>query len=829
MKTIHSDKAFVRYLFLLLNLSVLVGQNLESPIEDTKEKLESYFQLPREQLYMHLNKSTFIKGETLWFKTYAYDLQNKKPSLATTNIEVGIYDGSGTLVKKQLFYAQGGQAIGQLELDSLFNSGTYFVRTTTHWLQNFKEDHDAVMPIRIVDFNNTDIQKEAGDPAFDLQFMPEGGHLVEGVENKVGFVLKDRHGKGVAFQKGMVYDRNGKLITTFKSNVFGLGSFLLNTVPNMEYRAEVPLDDGTLLQIPLPLAKKEGVVLRLVNRSYKDRYLQLRTNTITYAKIKDQPLYMMYHQDGKNNLAQLAFGDTQVLDLKIDTNKLWPGMNTLTILDAKGRPIAERLLFNRRGLKLTQTEISELRSEQKGDSISFYFSLKDPTTVNLQEEDFNLSVSVLPEETYAYNFQDNIQYSFLIKPYIKGYMENPHYYFNELSQKKDFDLDLLLLTQGWSRYDWDTIFSDPPKPKFEFQQGISLRSTVQKEAFAQKSRKGSRSRTKNKEVQLYVHPTANQIAAIATIGESNTVFVNNLFFAQGDTLKYSIVDPTGKLFKSMAQLEIRPRLLEDSLAIPEFMDPLGHQQPIALDFSEAELTAYRKRLISLREVVVTKDREPRKNGSFNPVPLSASEESQIDVDVVRTFPLLIDLIRFKGFNVAVNALNFSLSITSRLPNSFNSGGQPIVFLDGVRIEDINFLATLRTDEFETVYANPRDISYGLRGANGAIRLTSRRTALDYRKLSYDNSVQNYREVPLDFSFTTSKTYYNPVYSGYDTAFFDTYGTIHWQPEITVAPNGSFSVTTSFIPGKKYNFYFEGLSATGKLLTKRFTLEPEQEQ
>ena len=827
MRIIQFSKAFLRCLLLLLNFSALVGQDLKLPIEDTQEKLERYFELPREQLFMHLNKSAFINGETLWFKAYTYDFKNKKPSVATTNIEVGIYDVAGTLVKKQLFYAKGGQASGQIELDSLFNSGTYFVRATTHWLRNFKEDHDAVKPIRIVDFNNTDIRTEVGDTDFDLQFMPEGGHLVEGVENKLGFALKDGHGKGVAFRNGSVYDSNGKLITTFKSNVFGLGSFLLNTVPNMEYLSVVSLDDGTVLKVPLPLAKKEGIALRLVNRSLKDRYLQLRVNKATHELIKDQPLYMMYHQDGKSHLAQLAFADNSLVDLKIDNDKLWPGTNTLTILDAKGRPIAERLLFNRRNLKLTQAEISELRSEQKGDSISFYFKLKDGAAINAEEEDFNLSVSVLPEATYAYNFQDNIKYSFLIKPYIKGYMENPHYYFNELSPKKDFDLDLLLLTQGWSRYDWDSIFSVPPKNEFGFQQGISLKTTVQKEAYFRKTKNGNRVNESNTPLQLYVHPTENQEGALVEINENNTFFLNDLYFTENDTLKYSIVNPKGKLFKSMAKLEVQPKFLEDTLAIPGFIDPLGNQQRIALDFSEAELTAYRKRLISLKEVVVTEKRKPRKNSTFNPVPLSASEESQIDVDVVRTFPLLIDLIRFKGFNVFVNG--FSVSITSRIPSSINGGGQPIVFFDGVRIEDINFLATLRTDEFETVYANPRDISYGLRGANGAIRLTSRRTALDYRKLSYDDSVANHREVPLDFSFTASKTYYNPVYSSYDTAFFDAYGTIHWQPEIKIAPDGSFSVTTNFIPGKTYNFYFEGMGTTGKLLSKRFSLEPEQDQ
>ena len=69
----------------------------------------------------------------------------------------------------------------------------------------------------------------------------------------------------------------------------------------------------------------------------------------------------------------------------------------------------------------------------------------------------NLSVSVLPSSTSAYTSDNNIISKFLFNPYIKGDIENPWYYFDNTDREKNHDLDLLLLTQGWSKYSWINI------------------------------------------------------------------------------------------------------------------------------------------------------------------------------------------------------------------------------------------------------------------------------------------------------------------------------------------------------------------------------------
>ncbi len=51
----------------------------------------------------------------------------------------------------------------------------------------------------------------------------------------------------------------------------------------------------------------------------------------------------------------------------------------------------------------------------------------------------------------------NIISSTLIDPYINGNLENADFYFEDMNRIKSFHLDLAMLTQGWSKYKWDTI------------------------------------------------------------------------------------------------------------------------------------------------------------------------------------------------------------------------------------------------------------------------------------------------------------------------------------------------------------------------------------
>ena len=85
---IHFRISILFILIIFLGICSINAQD-KSKISDT---YEDYIDAPREVVYLHLNKSTYIKGESIGFTAYVLDKKDKKPSLLTTNLYVSIED-----------------------------------------------------------------------------------------------------------------------------------------------------------------------------------------------------------------------------------------------------------------------------------------------------------------------------------------------------------------------------------------------------------------------------------------------------------------------------------------------------------------------------------------------------------------------------------------------------------------------------------------------------------------------------------------------------------------------------------------------------------------
>src|SRR5699024_187157 len=108
-----------------------------------------------------------------------------------------------------------------------------------------------------------------------------------------------------------------------------------------------------------------------------------------------------------------------------------------------------------------------------GDSLAINLSS------TLKKGKHRLSISVLPGQTEAYRPKNNIISSAYIEPYIKGDLLHGSYYFSEgQPRRKAYDLDLLLLTQGWSRYDWHDIFEGQQPEFYPPEHGFTLSGRV---------------------------------------------------------------------------------------------------------------------------------------------------------------------------------------------------------------------------------------------------------------------------------------------------------------------------------------------------------------
>lgn len=292
----------------------------------------------------------------------------------------------------------------------------------------------------------------------DLQFFPESGELVHGLTSKMGFKALDSRGKGKKIE-GDVIDNKGNVVTTFKSNNLGMGVLLLTPDSSDSYYARLTTPSNKrLLLHALPEVASKGNTLT-VSKTGENIRLTASSNYLKEDSIYIQvrcrgALY--YHIQGKLKLGQML--------IQLPSENLPEGIVSFKVIDSNMQFIAERLFFNTR-------QESKLDIKLTADKKSY--TKREKTTINLnieeydKEADINLSMLVINKEQMAkiQSERQNILSYFLLNSELKGVIETPGYYFNSSNNSRFKDLDALLLTQGWSKYQYtksiDSLFVSP--------------------------------------------------------------------------------------------------------------------------------------------------------------------------------------------------------------------------------------------------------------------------------------------------------------------------------------------------------------------------------
>ena len=300
---------------------------------------------------------------------------------------------------------------------------------------------------------------------FDVQFFPEGGDLIAGVKQRVAIKSIGRDGLSVPVE-GYVENSAGKRVSKFSTNDLGMGSFVLSALPNEMYRAIVTSADGNVKEFELPMAKNRG--------SYA---LQLLTNG-------ESVIYRVLHGDDGDlsdkyiiiNSRGMPLGvypvlQTQGKSMNFETSP--EGILNFTLIDDKGVVYSNRMWYHYCDeggvIRIDEGKDVEPRKER---------------TVQLtigNADNADLAISVISNE-HTSHLATTIgvdTYIDLVSD-LSGYVENPEYYFTNVNRSKRVDMDNLLLTQGWSRFNVEDIVNNNLQNKsvFYIERGQSLSGTV---------------------------------------------------------------------------------------------------------------------------------------------------------------------------------------------------------------------------------------------------------------------------------------------------------------------------------------------------------------
>ena len=475
----------MRRLLHILLLTFAVS-SLYAQSEETNRIL-SYLQkamnfnkvVPQEKVYLHFDNMGYFENETLWFKAYVTRTDNGHPSDLSKVLYVELLNPTGDVLQTLKYPIDSlGMSHGEMKLDTILGSGLYEVRAYTRYMTNWgtnavfsrvipvfktpKQEGDysdlTIVPIpyhqrlpnrrepmdtlyvKVVDdgLYTHDLNK-----TISVNFYPEGGDLIVGKRCRVAMLAVDDNGnphKG----NGFVMNEKGDVLASVQTDTLGRGCFEL--VPDtgkltFQMRNLKKSERGNVQYFSLPQAKTEGCTLCL--DAVSDQ--MLATLQCTDGICGNMLGYVLMHNG--NIIRCDTIKAVPLLEIEMDRQAMPEGVNQLTVFDSWGRIMAERLFFI-------------CPKPNKADSIQVVAKterLKPCGKVEMELHTYpnaNLSFSAIDAHTMTNGKQGNMKTWMLLSSDVRGYIHNVDYYFEADDKKHRQDADLLMLTQGWRRYDW---------------------------------------------------------------------------------------------------------------------------------------------------------------------------------------------------------------------------------------------------------------------------------------------------------------------------------------------------------------------------------------
>ena len=449
-----------------LTLAQTVGtlSDLDSLLGCMSRVVSATRHVVQEKVYLHFDNTGYFMGEKMWFTAYVVRADGHRPGVRSRVLYVELLNPGGDVVqRRKLKIDERGHAHGDLSLDSLYGTGFYEVRAFTRYMANWggAACFSRVFPVfrapsspgvyepvidersyrrRLPDFREPDTLHRS---RLNVSFYPEGGRLVSGLRSRVAFQVSDGGGRHVSAD-GELLDGEGRVVVRGFSDSTGRGVF---TVPASCDGLRFRLRDarGRFKEFPLPESSSEGCVLELPP-SLDD---SLRFSVRGTASYRDRLLgYMLMNYGRVWSCDTFRVGSGYHKSYLRDS--LPEGVNQLTVFDGRGRILCERLFFL--FPKSSASDTIRVTSE----------------TARLTPcGKVRLRLHAIPGSVFSFSAMDggtvfngrgpSVKSWMLLSSEVKGYIEDVGYYFESDDSVHRRASDLLMLVQGWRRYDWEEL------------------------------------------------------------------------------------------------------------------------------------------------------------------------------------------------------------------------------------------------------------------------------------------------------------------------------------------------------------------------------------
>lgn len=434
-----------------------------------------------EKAYLHFDRPYYAAGDTMYFKAYV-TLGNERQLSALSgvlHVEL-INNATNRILQSEKLEIASGVAWGDFALPDTLLKGSYRVRAYTRWMRNDPQDVfeqnipvAAVRADKVYESGKAVNTKSASKP--DIQFFPEGGNLITEARAKIAFKAIGGDGLGIAAE-GEVVDNDNKQVTTFKTTNLGMGAFFFKPRQGKTYRIKVKYSNGTQDSVTFPKTDDTGIALAVKDDSANNITVKLTPGKTCYEQNKNK-VYTLCVQSG-DKLTYLIFKlDAPELTASVLKKDMHPGVNRITLFSPDGEPLNERLVFSQGGL-LNLSVNSDKANYSKREKVIIKISALKSGNKSVAG-DFSVSVTDEGKLPIDENNESTILSNLLLTSDLKGYVEQPNYYFSSKSPDVAQNLDNLMLTQGYRHFEWKKVLNDnDPAPAYQPEHLLTIAGTV---------------------------------------------------------------------------------------------------------------------------------------------------------------------------------------------------------------------------------------------------------------------------------------------------------------------------------------------------------------
>lgn len=436
--------------------------------------------IPQEKVFLHLDNTSYFLGDTIWYAAYTRQTNNDLPSTISNVLYVELLNNDGYVMERQIVKMAEGRGHGNFYLNPEMYAGFYELRAYTRWNLNwgqyehehgeaakrwfvsedkeheFFRDYDKlysrVIPVYDAPTDSTAFyhdmtlrpmrryfRKEPDKRKMQINFFPEGGNLIEGVENQVAFEAAWDDGEWLEGTLNV----DGKEAKTIHR---GRGMITVTPTPKYSPKVEFLTDKGEKVKGDWPKSMPSGVAL---HANLSDGIWHINAHATTDLT-PDSLALVVTHQGMLTNIK--AFN---TLDEKVDlyADRMKAGVHQVTVFNNRGEILADRLIFVQPD---SVACMANLKIEGKKETYQPF----EQITLNVQatsdeasKQPISFAVRDAWNQDHLYD-SGNMLTEMLLASEVKGFIPHPEWFFESDDEEHRQGLDLLMLTQGWRRFSW---------------------------------------------------------------------------------------------------------------------------------------------------------------------------------------------------------------------------------------------------------------------------------------------------------------------------------------------------------------------------------------